>query len=224
MTTPIFKHQAHRQNTSSRNYWYRDGDERFYKRIWAGIRPPSERPGAVIICAEELSLRPPAHIYWIDEAQESATDNLMQRSLDFKALYQVQEFYGRTKDKDFCRFLSFWNANRREKNLKTIEISSAPNSAEGKISFHIGVLRNRLSPASKTLHLSDSKLLPAAFQELQMSAVSGATDSEFPVLAALGYVVAALDSYGAHWERDEPEFGITEYDLFADRDDYSINS
>jgi hypothetical protein len=209
---PIFKFQAHRQNTSLRNYYYRDGDERFYKRIWAGICPPSERPGAIVVVAEELALRPPAHIFWIDEAQESASDNLMQRVLDFKALYQVQEFYGRTKDKDFYRYLSFFNADRRQKHLKGLKILTAPNSAEGNISFHIGVLRNRLSPNTKTLHLGESNLLPAAFQELSMSEVSTAKDSDFPVLSALGYVVAALDEY-ADFGRDQPEFAETEYDI-----------
>jgi hypothetical protein len=209
---PVFKFQAHRQSTSLRNYYYRENDERFYKRIWAGIVPSSERPGAIVVVAEELALRPPAHLFWIDEAVEMATDNLMQRALDFKALYQIQEFYGRTKDKDFYRFLSFWNVKRREQNLKTIEISEAPNSSEGNISFHISVLRNRLSPNKKTLHLGESKLLPAAFQELSMSDVSTAKDIEFPVLAALGYVVAALDEY-ADWDRDRPEQAKTEYDL-----------
>jgi len=213
MSSPIFKHQVNRRDSSLRDYYYRDGDERFYKRIWAGIVPPSERPGAIVVVAEELSLRPPAHIYWIDESQESATDHLMQQALDFKALYQVQEFYGRTKDKDFYRYLSFWNANRRERNLKTIEISEAPNSAEGNISFHIGVIRNRLSPNQKTLHLGESKLLPAAFQELSMSDVSTAKDFEHPVLAALGFVVSALDSYGAEWDNQEEQFAEMEYDI-----------
>ena len=221
---PIFKHQVNRKDTNLRDYWHRGGDERFYKRIWAGICPPSERPGAIVVVAEELSLRPPAHLFWIDEAQGSATDSLMQRALDLKALYQVQEFYGRTKDRDFYRFLSFSNAKRRGQNLKTIEISEAPNSSEGNISFHIGVLRNRLSPNRKTLHLGESKLLTAAFQELSMADVSTAKDFEHPVLAALGYVVAALDEY-VDWDRDRPECGITEYDIFADRDDdYSINN
>ena len=102
MTKPIFKHQTRRMDTSLRDYWYRDGDERFYKRIWAGIVPPHERPGAVVVVAEELSLRPPAHFFWIDEAQELATDALMQRALDLKTLYQIQEFYGR-RDRDFYR-------------------------------------------------------------------------------------------------------------------------
>lgn len=212
MTKPTFLHQIHQKDTSLRDYWYRDGDERFYKRIWAGICPPSERPGAIVVVAEELTLRPPAHIFWIDEAQETATDNLMQKALDFKALYQIQEFYGRTKDKDFYRFLSFWNANRREKNLKGVEISQAPNSGEGNISFHIGVLRNRLSPNQKTLHLGESKLLPAAFQELSMSDVSTAKDSDFPVLAALAFVVTALNEY-SDFGRDQPEFAETEYDI-----------
>jgi hypothetical protein len=212
MTTPIFKHQVHRKDTSLRDYYYRDGDERFYKRIWAGIVPPSERPGAIVVVAEELSLRPPAHIYWIDEVVETATDNLMQRALDFKALYQVQEFYGRTKNKDFYRFLSFWNANRREKNLKTLEISTAPHSDSGNISFHISTLRARLAPNKKTLHLVESKLLPAAFQELSMADVSTAKDFEHPVLSALAYITTALGEY-ANYDRDQVEFAEMDYDI-----------
>lgn len=210
---PVFKFQAHRQNTNLHSYYYREGDERFYKRIWAGIVPPSERPGALAICAEEIALRPPAHIFVVATAEESAEDGLLQRALDLKALYQVQGFYGRIKNADFYRYLSFWNAERRQRNLKTLEISAAPNSAEGNIGFHIGVLRSRLSPNSKSLHLGESKLLPAAFQELSMSDVATAKDTEFPILAALGYCVSAIDSYGADFERDQPESAEMEYDI-----------
>lgn len=168
-------------------------------------------PGAVIICAEEFTLKPPAQIFLADEAQESATDNLMQRALDFRALYQVQEFYGR-RDKDFYRFLSFLNADRRQRGLKTLETLEAPNSADGNINFPIGVLRARLSPNKKTIHLSGSKLLMAALQEFQMGTVSTAKDTEFPVLASLGYVVSALNEYG-DYDRDRPEEAEMEYNF-----------
>ena len=215
MTKPIFSYVPYRgrKNLNVSNYYYREGDERLYKRIWGGLAPPSEKPGAIVVVGEELALRPPAHIYFVDEAQESALDNLLQRALDFRGLYQVQEFYSCTKDNDYLRYLSHWNAGRREKHLKTVEISTAPNSSsDGNISFHISLLRSRLAPNEKTLHLGESKLLPAAFNELSMSEVAKATDSQHPLLAALGYVVSALDSY-ANWDRDEPEFAQTEYDI-----------
>jgi len=44
MANPIFKHQVNRRDTSLRNYYYREGDERFYRRIWGGICQPGERP------------------------------------------------------------------------------------------------------------------------------------------------------------------------------------
>jgi hypothetical protein len=157
-------------------------------------------------------LRGPANIFVVATAEEQATDNLLQRALDLKALYQVQEFYGRTKDSDFLRYLSYWNAGRREKHLKSIEIQTVPN-ADGNIAFHIGLLRSRLAPNNKSLHLGENKLLLAAFQELSMSDVSTAKDTEHPLLAGLGYVVSALDEYGS-WDRnDRPDFAEMEYDI-----------
>lgn len=87
----VFKHQTARKDTSIRDYYYRNGDDRFYKRIWAGICPPSVRPGAIVVVAEELTLRPPAHIFWVDEALESATGNLLQRTLDYKAAKRAEK-------------------------------------------------------------------------------------------------------------------------------------
>jgi hypothetical protein len=104
---PVFKFQAHRQNTSLRNYYYREGDERFYRRIWGGIVPPGERPGAIVVVAEEFTLKPPAHIYWVSEEVDPSADGLMARAMDLKSLIPVQEFYGR-RDPDFFRLLSFF--------------------------------------------------------------------------------------------------------------------
>jgi len=223
---PIFKFQDYPQGLNVSGYFYRDGDDRLYQRIWAGIVPPSGRAGAIVVIAQELSLRPPASLFVVATGEEQAADNLLQKCLDFRALYQIEQFYGRTKDSDFLRYLSHWNAERREKHLKTVEISTAPNSSsDGNIAFHISLLRSRLTPNNKILTLNDSKLLPAAFQELSMSDVSTAKDNEHPLLAALGYVVAALDLYAADWNDQKPEFAKTEYDLFADReDDYSIDN
>lgn len=208
---PIFKYQAHRGKLNIHNYYHRENDKRLYRRIWGGICPPGERPGAVVICAEEFTLRPPGHVFWVSEETDPSTDGLIQRALELKSLIPVDEFYTR-RDPDFFRFLSFWNAGRKERGLKGLEIVIAPNSDSGNIAFHIGVLRNRLSPNAKSLHLGESKLLPGAFQEMAAGDVAGATSAQFPILSALGFVVAALDSYGADWDRDEPE-AETEYDV-----------
>ena len=150
-------------------------------------------------------------LYRVSEEVDPSTDGLMARALDLKSLIPIQEFYGR-RDRDFFRFLSFWNAGRKERQLKTLEINTAPNSDSGNISFHVAALRSRLAPNKKLLHLGESKLLPAAFQELRMSDVSTAKDTDHPVLSALGYVVSALDEYVAY-DRNQPEFAEMEYDI-----------
>ena len=52
----------------------------------------------------------------------------------------------------------------------------------------------------------------AALQEFQMGTVSTAKDTEFPVLASLGYVVSALNEY-ADYDRDRPEEAEMEYNF-----------
>jgi hypothetical protein len=112
----------------------------------------------------------------------------------------------------FSFFLSFFNAGRRERQLKTLEINIAPHSDSGNISFHISALRSRLAPNKKTLHLGESKLLPAAFQEIAANQVSEATSAQFPVLAALSFCVSALDAY-TDYDRDRPEKSEIEYNF-----------
>ena len=192
--------------------FYHESENRLYQRIAAGFVPPAERPGAVIVLGEESTWRPPAIVHWLAESREQTLDMLIERALDLQREYKIQDFYGRTSDKGFMNFLSLRNRGAREKRMAEFQINSAPNSNADDISYHINILRNRLSPNNKTLHLGKSKFLPAALKELALDKIATATEREFPVVAALGYAVSAL----TEWEYIEgrgPTQAITDYDV-----------
>lgn len=213
------KYKAHHTVGTSpdlQNYYYRDGDPRFYQRVWAGLVPCFQRQGGLVVVAEEKTWRPPVHLFWIAEAVCLTNDELLSRAMDFRSLWLVDAFYGRTTDASFMRWLSYHNADRIERNLKTLEILPAPNcTADGDISYHIGVLRNRLKPGQKSVHLLKSKLLRQALQELPVTEIASARDRDYPLLGAFAYVVAALDAFGENFNTDSrPRKAKTDYDIF----------
>ena len=110
--------------------------------------------------------------------------------------------------------------------MKTFRLLEAPNSRSGGISFHLSILRQRLSPENKIFWLGDSEFLPPAFQELPQSKVHAATDSQYPVLAAAAYVVAALYTWPVNpFEDNSPDFSNQEYDPlnYFNREKYKIS-
>ena len=83
------------------------------------------------------------------------------------------------------------------------------------ISFHVNILRQRLSLANKTFRLGDSEFLRPALQELSQSEVHVANDTGYTILAAAAYAVAALDVWAMEnsFADDRPQFAKMDYDV-----------
>jgi hypothetical protein len=193
-------------------YWQKDGDDTIYSMMCAGTCPPSHRPGVIVVAAEEFNLRPPRIIRLVDETQVQTLDDFFQQCLDFQSLYQIDEFVGRTKDEAFMQSLIDFNRRRRERGLKSLEVTAAPNSNDSGIGFHIGLLRQRLKPGNKKLILAGSSL-DHGLREIPMSEINTAKDSEHPLVAAAGYVVSYLDLYSNSFYRDDqPDKNNSKYD------------
>lgn len=187
-------------------------NERFFRKIVAGFVPPGPKGGAIVVSGHEWVLRPPSPIFWISEAQEQTTDRLIQRALDMKAKFKIEEFVGFLDD-HFSRYLSLRNANARDQRNAELQISPAPNSDTPNISFHVTLIRELLNPTKKLLHLGQSKNLRAALQELSKSEMDAATAKEHPLLAALCYAVSNLEVYPPDYGDKRPAFAKMDYDL-----------
>lgn len=191
--------------------FYDEIEQRYYQRICAGFVPPANRQGALVVLGEEATWRPPAHVFWLADAQEQTLDKLILRAIDFQREFLIQDFYGRTNDESVMRYLNLWNRDQRDRRMTGLYVSSAPN-CEGNISYHVSILRDRLNPNKKTLHIGKSKRLPAALQELPAGEIATATDRDFPMVAALGYAVSALSEW-EYYEGPRPTRAKMDYDV-----------
>jgi hypothetical protein len=181
-------------------YPFDDENERFFRKVVSGFVPPGPKGGAIVVCGQEWVLRPPSPIFWIAEAQEQTTDNLIRRALDMKSKFKIEEFVGFLDD-HFSRYLSFRNASACDQKKPLFHISPALNTDTPKISFHVTLIRDLLNPTKKLLHLGQSKSLRAALQDLSKSEIDTATARDHPLLAALCYAVSNLEVY-------QPAYGV----------------
>jgi len=175
-----------------KDFVYRDAvTNRFYQRIIGGIALPSDKPGHVVVIAEEASIRPPYHIYFICESSGDTINKLFSKALDLQNDCGVDGFYGRLTDQAQQYLINF-NRQQHERQLKTLDLYPAPHSDTGNIGYHLGLLVDALSATQKTLFLESSQHLPQALKQISLQDASGATDNEFPIVAALGYAVSIL--------------------------------
>ena len=132
--------------------------------------------------------------------------------MDFRENYKCEEIYS-YNDENFIRYLSTRNAASRDRQMGELRLSRAPNSETDNISFHVHLLINLLSSGGKRLVLSQSKNIHAALQTLPKSEINTASARQHPLVAALGYAVAALEVYyGNYGFEDRPKVKI-DYDV-----------
>lgn len=181
-----------KESNGSAQYVYRDQTNgRIYQRVVGGLALPSTQPGHVLVIAEEAAVRPPYHIHFICESGEDTVNKLFSKALELQSDCWVDGFYGRISDQA-NQYLTNFNRSQHERQLRTLQLYPAPQSNTGNICYHIGILIDQLAATSKTLFLEDSKHLPAALKQMALQNASGATDSEYPIIASLGYAVSLL--------------------------------
>jgi len=185
----------------------------YFQRIVGGICWPGERSGFVCVVGEESYFRPPYQLHLLAEAEEQDTAELIRQCRELQAKWKVQDFYARL-DETTLRYLELTNQQARTHHGKPFQVLAAPFS-DGSIGYHVQVLKDRLQPAQKSLHLGNESKLPSAVLELPVTEVSSAKDTDFPAVAALGYAVSALVVWPP-LDEDRPERTDDEYEIFGD--------
>jgi hypothetical protein len=165
-------------------------------RIIGGFAPPGEQPGFLVVVGEQFGWRPPpngqpAHAYLLAEYEDPDLGRLIQRATEFVAKYHVAEFYGNTRDEALIRYIVNFNQRARGIRAKPFRLLSAP-FVEGPLSYHLQILRDRLSPTQKSLHFSRDSRLPNILLEFSQEEIFKMTEVRQPTLAALAYATVAL--------------------------------
>ena len=172
-------------------------EKRTYRRVVGGIAWPGNSSGFAVVVGEEIY---PAvgskdhHLYVLAEVEETDVYTLFKRCVELAVKYQASFFYGRY-DLAMINSLNLWNRNSLEQGTAMFNFNSALFSDEGKINYHLNVIKSLILPERKFLHLSDiieSPKLPAYIQSLPPNIYATATDIEYPAVAALGYAVTFL--------------------------------
>lgn len=170
--------------------------ERVYSRIAGGIGWPSTRPGALVIVAQEIALRPPAQLFVLDAREVTDLDGLIRMAIENREDFHVDNFYGDTSRVEEMNFLMHFNSEAQSRKAPQLQVHQAPHSKGGRIVFHINAIKSALTAGSKTLNLGEgANLLRAELSSLPQMDVAAAKAAEHPLLAALGYALVELKSH-----------------------------
>lgn len=194
------------------------GGQRFYKwsereidlgRIIGGFSPPGEQAGFLTVVAEEYAWRPrpdgqPIHAHLIAEYTNQDLSRLIQRATEFMTKYCVADFYGNTRNESLLQYIVNFNQRARALRSKPFRLLEAP-FVEGPLSYHLQILRDRLSPTEKSLHLSRESNLPSILLEFPSDDILKVNETKSPALAALSYAVATLTVRPPQYVKDKPQ-------------------
>lgn len=191
------------------------GNDRFYSRVVASMVWPGERPGFITILGEEMQTlrcdQKPA-LHELTEFESHDLRDLLDRHLDFLADWKFNTAYA-PPDISVYRFIRHFNEEQREKRMPEIRTTRPPYYDQGKISYHLNILKEQLRPASKRLHLHVTSRLPGYLNEIPANA-SDTLDSQHPAIASLAYGVTALVTHPFIFESQVTHMVETDYDVY----------
>lgn len=184
---------------------------RFFCRVVTGIAWPGEHPGFVAVVGEEYHPKERRY-FWLAEYQSHDLGDLLRRCMELKSELKISDFYG-SPDEQVLFFLNHFNTDLRNRGQKEFHFEIPPNHIDGRIAYHLNVLKSCLVPSATRLVLNEQSALPGMLGSLP----PGAPDlkaGDAPGPAALAFALSALESYPFNYEPAAPQ---KDYDVLAYR-------
>lgn len=201
--------------------WIDKANNRFYRRVVAGLQWPGSRPGFAVIVGDEENEDPLLHenhlhvLNEIDGSQIIGRDALgfMRRVSELHGLYGIENIYGNPNVKSMREMLHHFNETLPDKERNGLYIEKAPLIDDPRcFDFCVQIVRKRLVEGRKTLHLGKESSLPGVLAAA--GEVMGAKAEDYPAIAALGYAVGALDVWKPFKQRPD-DMQQSQYDVFT---------
>ena len=171
-----------------------------YRRIVSGFAWPGGKPGVIVVVAEDLNEDLSLNVHnlrVLAEAEDSNVEELLRKCVEFRKHYRVEGFYGDANNKPMMSFLRQFNENLSQKDVQSLWLQNAPFVDDIKaFEFYVHTIKNHLNPDKKTLHFFEGSRLSGYLMELPPEEVKSAGVSDYPSIAALGYAISYLDTYG----------------------------
>jgi hypothetical protein len=202
---------------SDGSVYYREGKEE-YRRIAGGLAWPGSKPGFAVVVAE--GFRDPTfrdHPYYVlAEVEDMSLERLLQKCFELQRRWGVEEWYGQADDTPAMVLVSRFNEALTKSGVKEgIYVQYAPFVEEpGCFKYYTDILFGRLS--NKSLHIGEDKKLSVYIFDLPPDKRVSASPLDFPAVAALGFAVAALETYDPTpvLPGSLPEKAETDYNMF----------
>ena len=175
---------------------YRQGELEIL-RVVAGLALPGQRPGFLVVAAEAESKESNDRFCLVlEEFEEPDPSRLIRQAIKFKSDHSSLETIFARNDP----FIEAYNKTLRHRGERPLYIREPPNLETagpegGYISFHLKLVKDRLAPENKTLLLPKDSKLPGYLTDITTDRASRVTDAQHPAIAAISYLVAAMDTW-----------------------------
>ena len=172
------------------------GGGQSFRRVEGGLAWPGEGPGFGLVVGEAAVLdqtvgRFPFHVLY--EFEELDLLGLISRAIETTREYQVDIWHGDRGDRVALSLLMEKQQDFYQEGLVGVNLVPAPGGEEPlSFRFCVEVMREFFQPALKLLYLGEESRLPIMLQEAPPDLSLVGSGEEFPAIAALAYVVAAL--------------------------------
>lgn len=167
-----------------------------FRRVEGGLAWPGEGPGFGLVVGEAAVLdqtvgRFPLHVLY--EFEELDLLELISRAIAATRMYTVDLWHGDRGDRVALSLLMEQQRDFYRDGLVGVNLVPAPGGEEPlSFRFCVEVMREFFQPALKLLYLGEESRLPVVLQEAPPDLSLVGSGAEFPAIAALAFVVAAL--------------------------------
>jgi hypothetical protein len=194
--------------------------EREFERVVGGYAWPSAvKPGFAVVIGEdrqEDELYKKRHWRILAETENQSPKKLIKRCAELNSFYSVEAWYGDTENRAMMEFLY---DSRHRFHLIDAPFLDEPNVFEKNLLLIMEVV----SSGNKTLHFGKESNLRSILNELTTEDMLNSPKTAFqkyPQIAALGFVVSALEYYKCTFAQQQREVDRLTAELAVLHDDY----
>ena len=205
--TNITKHSSTTALGIKKEFFSDAVNAREYRRIVGGVAwPHNDQQGFICVIGEgshlirRLRLRPN---YLLAEYQVNDIERLIKRMYDTQNKYLVNYWYGDTDNAPMLHFVDRYN-RKIPRGKKGLYLSDAPFMDDPhNLRLYTHLIKSQVLPNKKILNFGEQSLIPANLNSLSPEDAQSKKAENFPIVAALGYALSALDQpySDAAWNR-----------------------
>lgn len=198
-------------------YWLNPETGAEYARVAAGVQFPGKKPGFACVLGE-TEIRDSAglsrYYHLLAEIEEAGLQTFIERVYELTQIFSIVDVYGDPNDRTAQEFLYAFNRELQERRQRGFYLSRPPLLGEkGQFEHLCQVIFKHVRAGKKTLHFGPASKLPAYLLEFGQEQIRSGKPDDFPAIAALGYVLTALDTWQA-WRAETRMRAAVDYDPF----------